>query len=413
VNFGCTPTKAALASALLAHDARRAGEFGLHFAGVEVHYTAVLAQARGIREESREGLQDAYGGRENPKILGGHARIRGHHEKGFWVGVGTEDFTAEKVVLDTGSRTYLPEVPGLDEVECIHAGNWLDRQDLPQRLVVLGGGVIALEMSQFYRRMGADVTVFEAGPRILSHEDEDVSSALVKQLQQEKIRFETNAKVEQLDVHADGLRVSWNGKVEEFDNIFVAAGRTPNTHDVGLDTVGVELDSKGFVQVNSHLETNVPGIYAVGDIRGGLQFTHTSWDDFRVMRSTLLGDGSKVTTGRVVPYAVFTDPELARVGLSEAEARQTGKNIKVGRFDMTHNGLARERRKRAGFVKVVLDGDTNRVLGAAILAADAAEMIHLLATMMVLDADYRIVRDAIVTHPSYMEAVQSALEAAR
>ncbi len=411
VNFGCTPTKAALASASLVHEARRGSEFGLHFAGVEVHFSAVLTRARGIKEESREGLEDEYARKDNPKILRGHARLAGRGQGGFHAVIGSETVSATTVVLDTGTRTAFPPIVGLNETNCIHSGNWLDVADLPPRLAVLGGGVISLEMGQFYRRMGSDVTIFESGARIFPREDEDVAAELVKQLGNEKIKFKTGIKVDRIEQDGQGIKLTWAEGSEQFDNIFVATGRTPNTDDLGLETVDVSLDERGYVKVDDGLASSTKGIYAVGDIRPGPQFTHASWDDFRVMRSQLLGDGSRTTKGRVVPYAVFTDPELGRVGMTEKEARESERPIKVGKFEMTHNGLARERRKRHGFVKVIVDAEKNTVLGAAILAADASEMIQLYATMMVLDADYRIVRDSIVSHPTYMEAVQSALEA--
>ncbi len=411
INFGCTPTKAAIASSTLAYDARRAGEFGLHLAGLETHYAAVLTRARGIKEEAREGLEEGFRFGDNaPKILRGHARLFGRGDRGYLVEISEEQFSAAVVILDTGVRTKFPAVPGLTEVNTLHAGNWLDHPELPGKMAMLGGGVIAVEMSQFYRRMGCDVTILESASRILPREDDDVVAGLERQFRAEKIRIETGVQITSVEPHGSGLKVAFGGESESFDSLFVAAGRTPNTDQLGLETVGVEVDRKGIVVVDEKLETTARGIYAVGDIRGGPQFTHTSWDDFRIMKSQLLGDGKR-TLDRIVPYAIFTDPAIGRVGMSEREAMQSGRIVKVGRYDMTHNGLARERRNRAGFVKVFVDGDTHEVLGGAILAREAGEMIELLAAMMALKADYRVIRDAVVAHPTYMEAVQSALEA--
>lgn len=412
VNFGCTPTKAAVASAMLAYDARRASEFGLHMAGVEIHYASVLTRARGIKEESREGLEEAYAGKANPKILRGHGRIAGRHERGYEIEVGSDRVSAQFVVLNTGTRTSFPPVQGLGETNCIHAGNWLATPDLPKRLAMLGGGVIALEMSQFYRRMGSEVTVFEMSSRVLNKEDEEVSDAIVKALEGEKVRFVTGARVESVSPDGQGVRLSWNGESEQFDNVFVAAGRIPNTDDLGLELVGVELKEHGVVKVDEALRTTAKDIFAVGDIRGGPQFTHTSYDDYRVMKSQLLGDGSRTTAGRVVPYAVFTDPALGRVGMTETEARASGRPLKIGHYDLIHSGAASEHRTRRGFVKVVIDALTNKVLGGAVVAREGGEMIALLSAMMTLDADYRTIRDSVVSHPTFMEAVQSALAVA-
>src|SRR5579871_1710442 len=336
INFGGTPTKAAIASAKVAHQARRAAEYGLHIPTVEPDFAAVLARARGVAAASREGLDRGLEPSDNPKLIRGHARLEGKEGDVFRVRIGEQVLTARQVVLNTGTRSFLPNIEGIAQADVLHAGNWLDRPELPQHLAILGGGYIGLEMGQFYRRMGSQVTILENSPRIIAHEDEDISASLQGLLAQEGIAFRLSTKLERIE-SGDGitLHITENGAPSELrtSHLFVATGRVPNTDDLGLETVGITPEH-GFVPVNERLATPVAGLWAAGDIRGAPFFTHTSWDDYRILMSQMTGDGSR-TTHRVVPYAVFTDPELGRVGMTEAEARQTGKEIRVARFPLS------------------------------------------------------------------------------
>lgn len=415
VNFGCTPTKAAIASARVAHLARRGAEFGIRIPTVEIDFPAVLAGARAVAEESRQGLEDDLADVENPLLLRGHARLDGREGDAFRVRIDARTITARQVVLDTGTRTRIPSVPGLDGIDCLHAGNWLDRPELPEHLILLGGGYIGLEMGQFYRRMGSRVTILDRAPRLLEREEEEVSTELLKLLTAEGIAFRPKADVTRVAKAGAGVvaTVESEGKTStiEGSHLFVAVGRMPNTDDLGLETVGVTVGRDGSLPVDVRLSTNVAGIWVAGDIRGGPLFTHTSWDDYRILKSQLLGDGSR-TTERIVPYAVFTDPQLGRVGLTESEARRAGKTVKTGRFDMYHNGRAREYREKNGFIKVVVDAETDRLLGATVLSDEAGELVHIYVDLMNADAPVRNIRDVIYVHPTYAEAVQSATEAA-
>ena len=392
VNFGCTPTKAAIASARLAHLARRAADFGLRIPPIEVDFPAVIRRAAAIALESRTGLERGFENSENPKLLRGHARFLG---PGFQLQVGDARVSAKQVVLNTGTRTAIPEVPGLEKIDYLHSGNWLDHPQLPDRLAVIGGSYIGLEMGQFYRRMGSQVTVWEASPRIAAHEDQEISAAIQQFLELEGIEFHLHARIQSIDQ----LRAT---------HIFVAAGRRPNTDDLGLETVGVETDPHGFVKVDQRLATNVPGVWAAGDIRGGPMFTHTSWDDYRILLSQIAGNGSR-TTDRIVPYAMFTDPELGRVGLTESQASEKEFKFRVSRFEMKRNGKAREIGETGGFIKVLIEEGTGRILGAAVLAAEGAELVHMYIDVMNAGASSAVIRDAVHIHPTLAEAVQSAV----
>ena len=412
VNYGCTPTKAVIASARVAHMARRSKEFGLRIPDVEVDFPAVLARARRILMESRNGLQRDLENTENPKLLFGSARFEGRDNDAFRVAVGARVAVAGQVVLDTGTRSTIPPIEGLDELNFICAENWLDFTELPRHLAIIGGGSIGLEMSQFYRRMGSRVIVIDEGGQVAAHEDEDVARVLQNVLETESIEFHLNAKVKRVktdDGSATLLLEGGNGLSEiKASHVFVATGRTPNTDDLGLDSVGVKVSERGIVEANERLSTSVKGVWVAGDIRGGPMFTHTSWDDYRILLSQIIGDGSR-TTDRVVPYAIFTDPQLGRVGKTESEARNSDKEIKVSRYEMKSNGRAREFGETEGFIKVVVDAETERILGAAVLATEGAELVHMYVDLMNADAPYTVIRDAIHIHPTLAEAVQSVL----
>ena len=410
VNFGCTPTKAAIASARLAHLARRAGEFGIYIPEVEIDFAAVIDRAASVAAASRRGLEEGLSASANPKLLRGHARLDGRNGDGFRVRIGGDTLTAGQVVLNPGTRSLIPPISGLSGVDFIHAGNWLMRRDLPKHLAMIGGGAIGLEMAQFYRRMGSAVTVIENSNHIAGHEDPDIAAALQRLLEDEGIQFRLGTSVTNVEAFAQGiaLRLGRDGSsVLEASHVFVATGRRPNTDDIGLETVGVAVGKNGIVEADKRLATSVRGIWVAGDVRGGPLFTHTSWDDHRILLSQIAGDGSR-TTERVVPYAIFTDPELGRVGLTETEARRSGKEIKVAHFAMTRNGKAAEIGETAGMIKLVIDVPSSRVLGAAVLASDGAELVHSYVNAMNVHAPVSAIANAVYIHPTLAEAVQSA-----
>ncbi|MDQ2919179.1 MAG: mercuric reductase [Verrucomicrobiota bacterium] len=416
VNFGCTPTKAVIASARLAHLARRAKDFGLRIPKVEVDFPAVLKRAKSIAFESRTSLEEGMEKTANPQLIRGHARIVGKDEtdKFFRVQIGEKVLTTEQIILNTGTRSSIPPIDGIDEVKIVDAGNWLEMEEMPAYIAMLGGSYIGLEMAQFYRRMGSRVTVIETNERIAHREDEDVSALMQKILEDEKIEFRLNAKVVSVKQQKDGKIVltfdnANDTKTLSVSHLFVAVGRKPNTDDLGLESVGVKVDERGIVKVNERLATDVKGIWAAGDIRGGFQFTHTAWDDYRIIESQMIGDKSK-TTKRIVPYAMFTDPELGRVGMTESEAREKGQKIKVSCYEMKSNGKAREIGEPVGFIKVIIDAKTEKIIGAAIVASEGAEMIHEYVNLMNADVPFTVLRDAVHIHPTLAEAVQSAVK---
>ena len=413
VNFGCTPTKAVLASARVAHLARRAGDFGLHVPEVQVDFPAVLERARAILQQSRSGLEAGFEGTDSPVLFRSHARFAGKRGGVFELQIGSKTVTADQVVINSGTRTRLPAIEGLGEIDFLDAGNWLHRPELPDHLIMAGASYIGLEMGQFYRRMGSQVTVIGKGSYPIPHEDEDVARAVKDLLEEEGLSFRMKCQARRVEEREGQLTVELergDGVSEEITgtHLFVATGRRPNTDDLGLGTVGLHADEKGYLDVDKRLATPVDGIWVAGDVRGGAMFTHTSYDDFRVLQSQITGSGLK-TTERVVPYGLFTDPQLGRAGLTEEQAHKAGKDVKVARIDMAKNGKANEIGETGGFIKVVADADTDRILGAAVLASEGAELVHTYIDLMNADAPYTVIRDAVHIHPTLAEAVQSAL----
>ncbi len=413
VNFGCSPTKAAIASAKVAFQARRASEYGVEIPEVRVDFPAVLRRARGVAETKRAGLDRGLEGSDNPVLIRGHARLEAREDGGFRVTVGDRSLLVGQVVLNTGTRTLIPPIEGLEAVDFIDSGNWLDREDLPGHLAIVGGSYIGLEMAQFYRRMGSDVTVVVgSSDHVASSEDDDVSEAMRDMLAEEGVGFVFCERARGVAADGEGLTLTLDGDDPaevRATHLFLATGRRPNTDDLGLENVGLEADRRGFIQTDERLSTDVEGIWAGGDIRGGYMFTHTSYDDHRVLLSQMAGDGRR-TTDRVVPYGIFTDPELGRVGMTEREAREAGHEVEVHRLDLQdEKGKAFELGENKGFIKVIADAATDRVLGAAVLTVEGAELVHIYEDLMNADEPLSVVREAVYIHPTLAEDIQSAI----
>lgn len=432
INFGCTPTKAAIAAAKLVHQAKRSSDFGLNIPSVEVEFSNVIAKALKIANGSREELEQGIKASSSISYLHGHARLLGRDDEGHFrlsIRGGVTDFSrdettvsCEQVVLNCGTRSAIPEIEGLNSIreKVLNADTWLQtharypEKSAPRKIAFLGSGYIGLEMGQFYRRMGSEVVLIEEGPRIARHEDDDIAEALQSYLAKEEVEFLFESSVQRVEPTSDGINiriVNTTTKVEaivDASHFFIATGRIPNTQDLGLESVGIKTSLGGFIPVDEKLRTQVPGIWVAGDIRGGPMFTHTSWDDFRILESQIVGDGSR-TTKRIVPYAMFTDPELGRVGLSESDARKAGRRYVVAKFDFVDNGKANELRETKGFIKLVADPEKDELLGAAVLGIEGAELVQIFVTLMNARAPYSVIRDAIYIHPTLCEAAQSAV----
>ena len=410
VNTGCTPTKTLVASAYAAHLARRSADFGIVLDGaVTVDMARVKARADAVVANSRAGVEGWLKGLAGCTVVEGHARFEGRDT----VRVGDERLTAPRIFINVGGRAVVPDMPGVSEVPYLTNTSILALDALPRHLVVVGGSYVGLEFAQMYRRFGADVTVVEKAPHLIAREDEDVSQAVRDILAGEGITVRTGAECIALAPHADGVAVSMNctegEPVAVGLHVLLAVGRRPNTEDLGLDSAGVATDARGYVTVDEGLATNVPGIWALGDCNGRGAFTHTAYNDFEILAANLLDGQMRQVSERVPAYALYIDPPLGRVGMTEAQARATGRPLLIAKRPMTRVSRAIEKGETQGFMKAVVDGETRKVLGAAILGTGGDEAIHGLLDIMNVGAPYEALQRAVPIHPTVSELIPTLL----
>ncbi len=413
VNDGCIPTKTLVASARTAHVARRAADYGVRIDGaIGVDMKAVKARKDGIVAASVGGLAKWIAGTPNLTLLWGQARFTGAHT----VELNGDTFEAPKIFINVGGRATLPAWQGVADVPVLTNTTMMDVDVLPEHLIIAGGSYIGLEFAQMYRRFGARVTVLEYGDRLIAREDVDVSREVQAILEREGVAFHFSVRSATVSAGDGGrgvrVAVGSGGNAVEVDgsHLLAAVGRKPNTDDLGLEKAGIATDARGYIQVDEELRTSVPGVWAIGDANGRGAFTHTSYNDFQIVAANLLEGGSRRLSDRITAYALFIDPPLGRVGMSEAEVRARGKPALVGVMPMTRVGRARERGETQGFMKVFVDRDSERILGAALLCIDGDEIVHSLLDMMYADASYKTVERAVHIHPTVSELIPTLLE---
>jgi pyruvate/2-oxoglutarate dehydrogenase complex dihydrolipoamide dehydrogenase (E3) component len=411
VNTGCIPTKAMVASAYVAHMARRAHEYGVRVAGDgAVDMRQVWERTRGISGKAHDGVERWLRGMANVTLLEGHARF----ESPTRVRLGDELIEAESFFLDVGGRASVPDLPGIDTVPFLTNVGMMDLRELPEHLLIVGGSYIGLEFGQMFRRFGSQVTIVERSPRLLPREDEEVSDAVLALMRDEGITVYLGAECIALEGEAGAIRVRAKGdrlcEQTVGTHLLLAVGRRPNTDDLGLAKAGVAVDAHGYVQVDDHGRTSAPNIWAMGDCNGKGAFTHTSYNDFEIVADAVLGEGRRRISDRITAYSLFTDPPLARIGLTEREARQAGHDVLVGTRPMSRVGRAVERGETTGFMKVVVDGASQRLLGAAIFGVNGDESIHCLLDAMYAKAPYTAVSEAVHIHPTVAELLPTVLQ---
>jgi pyruvate/2-oxoglutarate dehydrogenase complex dihydrolipoamide dehydrogenase (E3) component len=417
VNDGCTPTKTRVASARAAWVAREAERFGVRIGGtVSVDMKKVKARKDAVVQESRDGLQSWLGGTPGLTLIHGHARF----ESPTTLLAGDELIEARQFFVNVGGRAFVPEV--FAGVPHLTNSSMMAVDFLPEHLVVVGGSYVGLEFAQAYRRFGSRVTVIEQGPRLIGREDEDVSAEVKRILELEDIAVHLATTVASASAagpaggHPGGavtLSTRHDGAPGPSitgSHVLVAVGRVPNTDDLGLDRAGVRTDARGYIEVDDGLRTSVPHIYAIGDVNGHGAFTHTSYNDYEIVAENLLDGGSRSVKGRIPIYGLFIDPPLGRVGMNEREARASGRRVLVGKRPMTRVARARERGETHGFIKVIVDGDTKELLGAAILGVEGDEVVHLVADVMYARAPYTVISRAVHIHPTVSELVPTTLQ---
>lgn len=410
VNTGCMPTKTLVASAYAAHLARRSADFGVIIdTPVGIDMRRIKERADTVTHNARTGVENYLRGMQNCTVIQGHARFTGPR----MIEIDGEAFAAERIFINVGGRANVPAMPGINDVDILTNTSMLALDRVPKHLVVVGGSYIGLEFAQMYRRFGAEVTIVEKGPRLISREDEDVSEAIKGIIEGEGISIRLDAECISFKRHSEGAEVGVDCRAGSptviGSDVLLAIGRRPNTDDLGLERAGIETDDRGYIQVNDGLETNVAGVWALGDCNGRGAFTHTAYNDFEIIAANLLDGADRKVSDRILGYALYIDPPLGRVGLTEAQARKTGRPTLISKRPMTRVGRAVEKDETQGFMKVLADADTQKILGAAILGTGGDEAIHGILDIMNVDATYAQLKWAVPIHPTVSELIPTLL----
>jgi pyruvate/2-oxoglutarate dehydrogenase complex dihydrolipoamide dehydrogenase (E3) component len=410
VNTGCTPTKTMVASAYAAHMVRRAAEFGVVRHGpVSIDMKLVKSRKDAISGQSRSGVESWLRGMTNCTVYQGHARFESAKE----VSVGAERLTADRIFINVGGRAVVPQMPGIEEIPYLTNSSIMDVDFLPRHLVIIGGGYVGLEFAQMYRRFGSEVTIIGRAPRLAREEDEDVSTAIREILEREGVNVRVNATCIGFSRRGDDIRAhvdcATGDREVSGSHVLLAVGRRPNTDDLGLLNAGVAVDKRGYIVVDDQLRSSVPGIWALGDCNGKGAFTHTAFNDAEIVGANLLDHDSRKVSDRIIAYAMYIDPPLGRVGLTEAEVRKSGRRALIGRRPMTKVGRAVEKGETQGFMKIMVDAETHEILGAAILGTGGDEAIHSILDVMYAKAPYTVIQRAMHIHPTVSELIPTML----
>ncbi len=416
INEGCTPTKTMIASARAAHLARRAADYGVHIGNddaVRVDLARVRQRKRDVVDRFRSGSEASLHAIDPLDLVMGNARFTGPHTLDVaLVDGGQRELTAPTIVVDVGTRPAVPPIAGLDRSDFHTNASIMELAEVPEHLAIIGGGYVGVEFGQMFRRFGSRVTLLQHGRQLLAKEDADIAEALTDILRDEGLDIWLEADTRRVESVGGAVRltalVGGRERTVDATHLLVAAGRRPNTDALGLERAGVRLTDLGYVAVDDRLRTGVPGIYALGDVTGGPAFTHTAYDDYRILASDLLGDGSHPgTSDRILAYTVYSDPQLGRVGLTEREAERAGHRVQVATLPMSHVARAIETDDTRGLMKAIVDADSQRILGAAVLGPEGGELAASLQIAMLGDLPYTVLRDAPIAHPSYAESLNN------
>lgn len=406
VNTGCMPTKTLVASARAAHVARSAAAYGVNIGGdIDIDMKVVRARAETVTMNARNGLIGWFAGMDGMSVIYGHARFEGPKT----VSVNGESLSAPRIFLNVGARPVIPKLPGIDDIDYLTSTSIIRLDTLPRHLAVIGGSYIGLEFAQMYRRFGAEVSVIEHGPKLASREDEDISDAIAEILRSEGIDVHTDAGNIAFAGNGNGVSVTAGPAKIDASHVLIATGRKPNTDDLDLDAAGVVTDKRGYITVDDKLATNVEGIFALGDCNGRGAFTHTSYNDFEIAAANLLDGDDRKVSNRIPAYALYIDPPLGRVGMTEKQARESGRRIMVSTRPMSRVGRANERGETKGFMKVIADAETKEILGAAILGIEGDEVIHGLIDAMNAGTTYPALKWSVPIHPTVSELIPTLL----
>jgi pyruvate/2-oxoglutarate dehydrogenase complex dihydrolipoamide dehydrogenase (E3) component len=413
LNEGCTPTKTMVASARVADVARRAADYGVRTGLLSVDMKRVRERKRGIVESFTTGSRRRIENTAGVDLLMGEARFLDSN----LVEVSLNDesircLTAGKVFINTGQRPRKPDLPGLDDVPSLNSTTIMELDEVPEHLLVLGGGYVGVEFAQMFRRFGSEVTVVQRSGQVLTHEDSDVAAEVISILREDGIEVLLNSEAQRVEEAPEGdiqlhVRTPEGERALIGSHLLLAVGRVPNTEMLDLEAAGVETDHRGYIKADERLETSVPGIYALGDVNGGPAFTHISYDDFRIIRTNLLEGGDATTEDRLIPYVVFIDPQLGGVGLTERQARKRGRDVKIAKMPMSYVSRTLEVDEPRGLIKVIVDAHTEQILGAVILGIEGGEVMAVLQMAMIGGLPYPILRDTVFAHPTLAEALNN------
>jgi pyruvate/2-oxoglutarate dehydrogenase complex dihydrolipoamide dehydrogenase (E3) component len=413
INEGCTPTKTMVASARVAYLARRGADYGVHTGPIDIDMQRVRQRKRDIVESFRSGSERRIKQTTGLDLLMGEAHFIGPKTLEVQLENGERrEVTAPTIFINTGARPTKAGIAGEEDVPTLNSTSIMELDVVPDHLLIVGGGYIGLEFGQMFRRFGSQVSIIHRGAHVLAREDTDVAEAVEGVLREDGITLHLESKPLRVAKTSDGkiqlvVQTSTGEHMLTGSHLLIATGRTPNSDDLHLEITGVEVDSKGFIKTNERLETNVSGIYALGDVKGGPAFTHISYDDFRVIRTNLLEKGNASIHERLVPYTVFIDPQLGRVGLSEVEAREQGRNIRVAKMPMNYVARALEVDESRGFMKALVDAETDQILGCAILGIEGGEIMAMLQMAMMGKLPYTVLREAVFAHPTLAESLNN------
>jgi pyruvate/2-oxoglutarate dehydrogenase complex dihydrolipoamide dehydrogenase (E3) component len=413
LNEGCTPTKTMVASARAAYLARRGADYGVNTGSIDIDMQKVRLRKREIVDNFRGGSESRFEKQEHLELIMGTARFTGAKTLEIEAADDTTvEIAGQGIIIDTGTRPAMPRLEGIEQVSYLDSTSIMELDELPERLLVIGGGYIGLEFGQMFRRFGSKVSIVHRGDQLLSREDEDLASEILKILREDGVEVCLESRPSRVQQDSDGeislfFESADNVRKLTGSHLLVATGRTPNTDALNLEAAGVQTNDRGFIQVNSRLESSAPGIYAIGDVNGGPAFTHISYDDFRILKTNLLDGGNAATVGRMVPYTVFIDPQLGRVGLSEKEAKKAGLNYQVAAIPMSWVARALEVDEARGLMKVLVDPDSKHILGCGVFGIEGGEIMAMIQIAMMAGLPYTALRDGIFAHPTLAESLNT------
>jgi pyruvate/2-oxoglutarate dehydrogenase complex dihydrolipoamide dehydrogenase (E3) component len=411
INYGCTPTKTMVASAKTAFTCRNSSDYGIKVSSVKVNIKGVRNRKNSIVQSFRKGTENRLAGNDNITLFNGQASFENENTIIIKKGNVQDNIYGKKIFINVGCRPAIPPIEGLETVPYLDSTSIMDLNEIPGHLIIIGGGYIGLEFGQMFRRFGSKVTIIQHGSQLLAREDKDVADEILKVIKEEGIKVFFNTEVIKIKkIKSGGIKaILKNSKPNSItgSHLLIATGRIPNSDSLNVSNVGIETDDKGFIKVNEKLEANVQGIYAIGDVKGGPAFTHISYDDYRILKKNILEGENATTKGRIVPYTVFIDPQLGRVGMSEDEARRKGFNILTAKMQMSNVTRAIETGETRGLMKVIIDKNSERILGCAILGMEGGEIMSVLQIAMMAELKYTALRDGTFAHPTLAESLNN------